>query len=49
MKNNKALARKVTLGDVYGEYVEVTQGLYDNDIVILDRNVVAGDSVKTIQ
>lgn len=45
LKEKKAIARKVILGDVYGEYVEVTQGLYDGDTVILDRNVVAGDSV----
>lgn len=49
LKDKKALARKVTLGDVYGEYVEVTQGLHDDDIVILDRNVVAGDTVTSVQ
>ena len=46
LKNNKAQARQITVGDVYGEYVAVLQGLHDGDQIILDRNVVAGDAVR---
>lgn len=49
LKDNKALARQITVGDVYGEYVSVTQGLHDGDQIILDRNVVAGDTVQVMQ
>lgn len=46
VENKKAIARKVTVGALYGQYVEITSGLKNGDQVILDRNVVAGDSVK---
>lgn len=36
----------ITLGSVTGQYVEVTQGLNQGDIIILNRNVVAGDPVQ---
>ncbi|HVZ58990.1 MAG TPA: HlyD family efflux transporter periplasmic adaptor subunit, partial [Patescibacteria group bacterium] len=48
LQNDKAVARKVQLADVYGQYVSVVQGLHDGDQIILDRNVVAGDRVKPI-
>ncbi|OGK18935.1 hypothetical protein A2866_05025 [Candidatus Roizmanbacteria bacterium RIFCSPHIGHO2_01_FULL_39_8] len=47
--DNKAQARSVELGNVYGSFVEVQKGLNDVDKVILDRNVIAGDPVKIIQ
>ncbi|MGH7203211.1 MAG: biotin/lipoyl-binding protein [Candidatus Levyibacteriota bacterium] len=46
-KNNKAVSQKVTLGNVFGNFIEVSNGLHSGDQVILDRNVVEGDSVKT--
>ena len=46
VKKGKAEYRTVTLGNVYGRYVEVTNGLTDGDQVIVDRNVIAGDTVK---
>jgi membrane fusion protein, multidrug efflux system len=46
-QNGKAASKKVTLGDVYGKFVTVTGGLSDSDIVILNRNIVTGDRVKT--
>lgn len=44
----KAQSKVVTLGKVFGSYVEVVSGLTSGDHVILNRNVVAGDKV-TIQ
>ncbi len=43
----KAEARPLELGPVYGGYVEIRKGLKEGDKVILDRNVIAGDSIKT--
>lgn len=42
----KASTRQVTLGSIYGSFVEVASGLKSGDQIILDRNVVAGDSVQ---
>lgn len=42
----KAVSRKVTLGSVVGDYVDVTQGIQPGDRIILDRNVVEGDKVR---
>ena len=41
----QAKSKKVTLGDVYGDYVEVTTGLVSNDQVVTTRNVVDGDTL----
>lgn len=38
-------SRKVTLGNVVGGSVEIVSGIKNGDAVILDRNVVVGDSV----
>lgn len=46
IKNGKAQSRTVQLGNVFGRFVEVKQGLRDGDQVITDRNIIAGDSVK---
>lgn len=45
-QNNKAVSRDITVGEVFGDYVEVANGLKRGDQVILNRNVVADDSVK---
>lgn len=42
----KAVSRKVTLGEVMGEYVEVKRGLSSGDSVILDRNIIEDDSLS---
>ena len=44
--NNMAIAKTVTLGQVQGNFIEVTSGLSSNDKVIISRNIVAGDPVK---
>lgn len=46
VKGQKAETRRVTLGSIYGDFVEVTSGLRSADKVILDRNIVAGDNVQ---
>lgn len=46
-EHNKAVSRQVSLGNVFGSFVEITNGLHFGDQVILDRNVLDGDSVKT--
>lgn len=45
-ENNKAVSRKVKLGNVFGNFIEVSSGLRAGDQVILDRNVVEGDTIK---
>lgn len=44
-KNGKAQSRKVQLGSVVGDYVDVVKGIQPGDKLILDRNVVEGDRV----
>lgn len=39
--------REVSLGQIFGRFVEVFAGLNANDQVILDRNVVSGEKVET--
>jgi multidrug resistance efflux pump len=43
----KAVSKTIQTGQVLGSQVEVREGIGGGDQVILDRNVVAGDSVKT--
>ncbi len=38
--------KKITLGDVYGSYVQVPSGIGAGDMVITNRNVVDGDAVE---
>ncbi|MBI3342459.1 HlyD family efflux transporter periplasmic adaptor subunit [Candidatus Curtissbacteria bacterium] len=45
--DKKAAAKKVTLGEVQGSYIQVLNGLAQNDQIILSRNVIAGDKVET--
>lgn len=47
IENGAAHSRKVELGDVQGSFVSVLEGLGPNDEIILSRNVVEGDKVKT--
>lgn len=46
VNNGKAEARKVTLGEVQGRFVAVTDGIGANDEVILSRTVVEGDQIQ---
>ncbi len=45
---NKTVAKtkKIILGQITGNYVEVLSGLTEQDIVIIDRNVLEGDAVQ---
>lgn len=46
IKNGRAISRNVTLGQIFGDYTEITSGLKPGDQVILDRTIVAGDRVS---
>lgn len=46
---NIAKAKKITLGDIQGRFVQVLSGLPENAAVIIDRNVIEGDKVKVIR
>lgn len=46
VEKGKAKSVKVTLGNVYGNFVEVIKGLHDGDQVIKSRNVIDGDSIQ---
>lgn len=45
-KNSIATDQIVTLGTVYGSYVEVKSGITSGDEIILDRNIITGDYVQ---
>lgn len=45
--HSKAITRRVSLGNVFGSFIEVTNGLQAGDQVILNRNVIAGDKITT--
>ena len=47
-ENGIARARKVDLGYVTGRFVEVTDGLGKDDIVLLDRTLIEGDGVEVV-
>jgi multidrug efflux pump subunit AcrA (membrane-fusion protein) len=46
--NGKAESRTVTLGHIRGNYIEVISGLSQEDQIILNRFVLAGDSIEVI-
>ena len=46
VNNNTVAFKNVKLGNVIGRFVEVSEGLSDGDMVILDRDVVVGDQIK---
>ena len=46
LQNGVAKAKKVTLGQIQGKYVEVLSGLPRESEVILDRSVIEGDKVS---
>lgn len=45
---NVARVKKISLGQIQGNYVEVTSGLPNNSQIILDRNVIEGDKVSVV-
>lgn len=49
VKDGKAESRKIQLGEVQGGFVAITEGIGADDEIILSRNVVEGDKVKTQQ
>jgi multidrug efflux pump subunit AcrA (membrane-fusion protein) len=49
VENGNAASRQVSLGPVFGRYVQINSGLGDGDQIILDRNVITGDPVSVSQ
>jgi len=47
--NGAAESREVELGNVYGQFVQVLEGLSVSDEIILNRNVFEGDNVSKIE
>lgn len=45
-QSGKAIVKKVTVGNVLGDFAEVMSGLSSGNQVILNRNVIAGDNVQ---
>ncbi len=43
---DSAKGKKVTLGEVQGNFVQITSGLSAADIIIVNRNIVSGDKIK---
>ena len=43
-----AESRKVKLGNVYGEFVQIVEGLERNEEIVLNRNVFHGDRISKI-
>lgn len=48
VENNQAVSRPVSLGAVRGNFVEVREGIHQQDHIILNRFVSAGDEVEII-
>jgi len=48
LKDNKAEAKTVKLGSVFGGYIEVTEGLSDGDEILLNRSVVSGSAIEKL-
>lgn len=58
VNNNQAQSQEIKLGNVYGSFVEVIQGLSDQDlhqsgiqtpgIIILNRNIIQGDPIQIL-
>lgn len=48
-KSGKVASKQVKLGQVLGRFVEVESGLNEADQVILNRNVIQGDSVRIVK
>ncbi len=45
VKDNHAQSKVVSLGQVYGGFVEIKNGLSTGDQIILNRNLISGDAV----
>jgi len=48
-KNGEATTKKIKLGAIVGQFVQVESGLNQGDEIILTRTVVAGDKVRRVK
>ena len=49
LKDGKAVSQAVTLGAIHGNFIEVQSGINQDDQIILNRFVLAGDSVEVVE
>jgi len=45
VENGRVTSRTIQIGEIFGSYIEIENGLKSGDMVILNRNVVDGDTV----
>jgi multidrug efflux pump subunit AcrA (membrane-fusion protein) len=45
-ENGKATTKKIELGNVIGNYVQIKSGLTNGDMIIEDRNIISGQSIE---
>jgi len=48
IQGDKAVAKKIMLGNVFGRFVEVESGLGAGETIILSRNVIENDHVRSL-
>lgn len=46
-ENGQATAKTVTLGQIFGNYIEVTDGINPDSPIILSRGIIEGESITT--
>lgn len=46
VKDQTAEAKKIKLGQIQGNYIQIIEGLDSNDKVIISRNIIAGDKIE---
>ncbi len=46
IQNDKAVTKKIKLGQILGQYAQVESGLSKGDQIILSRTVISGDRIK---
>jgi len=46
-RNHRAKSQNVMLGNVFGDFVQVTSGIAPQNVVILSRDVIDGEEVTT--
>ncbi len=49
LKDGKVVSQAVTLGAIHGNFIEVQSGINQDDQIILNRFVLAGDSVEVVE
>lgn len=48
INNNVAQSKEVTIGNINGNFIEITSGLTDQEAIIINRDIVDGDNVMPV-